>query len=176
MNRRSSLKLLASSGMSYGLMTSFSPLSLGVSEKSAEAAFLESFARVVLGDYYKNPQASLKKGAFIHCFIEQCWNKEDHQLFWGSAAKLQDYCQKKYQLTFEKLSDAEQQKITTLLFDSKKHLFEEDNEWAVLTRQLVLFEFFSGQKGATEALRHLPLPGRYEGNIPLLPTDTLFRH
>lgn len=176
MNRRSSLKLLASSAMGYSLMTSFRPLSLEASEKSTEAALLESLARVVLGDYYKNPQADLKKGAFIHCFIEQCWNTEDQQLFWESATKLQGYCQKNYQQNFEKLSETEQQKITDLLFSPKKHLFEEDNEWVGLTRQLVLFEFFSGQEGATKVLRHLPLPGRYEGNIPLLPTDTLFRN
>jgi len=55
-------------------------------------------------------------------------------------------------------------------------IFEEDLRWAGIARFLSLFEFFSGKQGATEVLRHLPLPGRYEGNISLGPKDTLFRH
>ena len=83
---------------------------------------------------------------------------------------------RKVSQSFEDIDTENQNKIVAALFDQQKNLFEADSEWAGLSRQLVLFEFFSGQKGATEVLRHLPLPGRYEGIVPLTETDTLYRH
>lgn len=176
MDRRTSLKLLASSGMSYGLLTSFRPLEMSTNEDIEYVSLLESYSRIILGSFYSNPLATVEKGTFIRCFIDQCWKEEDQLLYWKSVKMLQQYCTEKYRNPFEDIDTENQNKIVAALFDPQKNLFEADSEWAGLSRQLVLFEFFSGQKGATEVLRHLPLPGRYEGIVPLTETDTLYRH
>lgn len=176
MKRRSALKILSSSGLAYGLLSSFRPLPLLVNENSQWQELLEVFSHLILGSYYNNASADLEKGVFLQCYIEQCWSEEDQNRYWQTASGFQNYCYQKFEKPFERLSYQRQETVLLDLFDAKKTLFEGDIEWAGLTRQLILFEFFSGQKGATEVLRHLPLPGRYEGQIPLLEQDTLYRH
>lgn len=176
MERRIALKLLTSSGLGYGLLTSFRPIYSPSGINNEWHELLESFSQHILGDYYNNPQADLSKGVFIQCYISQCWTKENQDLFWQTATAFQHYCNKVYNKNFENLSGKDQESVLMDTFNPKKNLFEGDTEWAILIRQMVLFDFFSSQKGATEVLRHLPLPGRDEGQIPLQAEDTLFRH
>lgn len=175
MNRRTTLKLLASSSLGYGYTLGLHSSAV-FTAGTHSAAVLEAFSKHVLGAYYENPLSDEAKGMFLHCFIQQCWREEDQKLYWDTTTAFQNYCKRKYQRTFESIPFQEQETLLSDLFDPKKNLFEGSTEWALLTRDLVLFEFFSGQKGATEVLRHLPIPGRYEGQIPLSPEDTAFRH
>ena len=176
MDRRASLKIIASTGLGYSLLTSFRPLGLTAFESRSWSSFMESFSRIILGNYYSNPQGNLKKGAFIVCYIEQCWAKKSQETFWEASSNLQNYCVNSFSNPFENLTDSQQKNIISSLFDANISLFEEDVRWAGIARYLSLFEFFSGEQGATEVLRHLPLPGRYDGDIPLGPLDTLYRH
>ena len=38
-----------------------------------------------------------------------------------------------------------------------------------LMKELTLFGYFTSEQGATQALDYVPIPGRYEGCIPLKP-------
>ena len=111
MDRRSSLKIIASSGLGYSLLTSFRPVGLNSYENSSWTPFMESFSRIILGDYYSNPLGNLKKGAFIVCYIERCWGKKSQETFWEAASNLQNYCKKTYLNKFENLTDSQQENI-----------------------------------------------------------------
>jgi hypothetical protein len=43
---------------------------------------------------------------------------------------------------------------------------EEPNHYFSMMKQLTLLGFFTSEVGATQALRYLPVPGRYDGCIP----------
>lgn len=41
--------------------------------------------------------------------------------------------------------------------------------WFTLVKQLAIFGFFTSQVGANEVLRFVPVPGRYDGDVPYVP-------
>ncbi|RZK12388.1 MAG: gluconate 2-dehydrogenase subunit 3 family protein, partial [Hymenobacter sp.] len=56
--------------------------------------------------------------------------------------------------------DAEQKQY------SKTKKVEEPNHYFRMMKELTLFGFFTSEVGATQALRYLPVPGKYDGCIP----------
>ena len=47
-----------------------------------------------------------------------------------------------------------------------KEFIPTPSHYYTLMKQLTLWGFFSSKTGMTETLRHLPVPGRYDGNHP----------
>jgi hypothetical protein len=43
---------------------------------------------------------------------------------------------------------------------------EKPVHYYTMMKQLSLWGFFSSKTGMTETLRHAPVPGRYDGNVP----------
>ena len=69
-------------------------------------------------------------------------------------------------------SDLEQKKalLTTLDREAKEHEKNKKKEdpahYFTLMKQLTLLGYFTSEIGATQALRYVAVPGKYEGCIP----------
>lgn len=108
-----------------------------------------------------------KTGQFMATMVSDCYEPKDQQAFMTGLQTLQDECKKRYGKTFLKCSpklrhdfltelDTEQKTYTT----SRKS--GEPNHYFRVIKDLVLWGYFSSEIGATQALRYVPVPGRYE--------------
>ena len=43
---------------------------------------------------------------------------------------------------------------------------EMPNHWFTMVKQLTMLGFFTSKQGASEALRYIAVPGKYEGDVP----------
>jgi hypothetical protein len=110
------------------------------------------------------------------CFIQNCLSKEGITTIEEGVAALQHHCQSTSQGAFETLTNAQQKKLMTALFEAPTPLFPNAKNWAEQLRSIALFLFFNTEYGATEVLAFLPLPGRYEGKVDLTKTSRSWTH
>jgi hypothetical protein len=110
-------------------------------------------------------------GSFMTVMVNDCYTKNDQQIFHEGIKKLDDASKKANNASFLK-STPEQRTalLTTLDKEAKEYQKnkkqEEPPHYFTMMKQLTLLGFFTSQPGATQALRHIPVPGKYDGAYP----------
>jgi hypothetical protein len=116
-------------------------------------------------------------GAFMKVMVTDCYTKEQQDVFMKG---IEDLDKKALAATQQKFVDCSTEQRHTLLTTLEKEAktFNEASEakktpthYYTLMKQLTLWGFFTSQTGMTESLRHLPVPGRYDGNVPYTPGE-----
>lgn len=93
---------------------------------------------------------------------------EEQPVFSKGLGSLEASCQKTYNRSFMALNPIERETFITQL-DQAAHLPKSESESAhyfTMIKQLTLFRFFTSEVGATQVLRHMPVPGHYDGAMP----------
>jgi hypothetical protein len=126
--------------------------------------------------------------------VNDCYTPQDQQVFREGMVLLNDACQNKFNTDFMKATKEErhelllsldreakvyQEKVTAFnneQNEKEQEEFERGNlafkksfmssHYYTMMKQLTLLGFFTSEKGATEALRYVPVPGRYDACIP----------
>ena len=60
---------------------------------------------------------------------------------------------------------------SALAWKDQKEFEGSPSHYYTMMKQLTLWGFFSSKTGMTETLRHLPVPGRYDGALPYAKGD-----
>lgn len=108
-----------------------------------------------------------KVGQFMATIVSDCYEPEKQKLFMEGLATLQAACQQKYKKSFMKCSPAQRTEFLEGL-DSTQREFQkmkkanEPNHYFRVIKDLVLWGYFTSEIGATQALRNIEYPGRYE--------------
>lgn len=107
--------------------------------------------------------------AFIVMMIQECYPEKDQDAFHKGLTAFNKWSEKKYNKPFLKLSPAEQQAAVAQL--DKEVLGKAKNKDKTLSfyrtlKELTLLGFFTSESGATETLRYIQVPGKYEGCVP----------
>lgn len=111
------------------------------------------------------------KEALVHRYIDEAvknnFKKEEQDQALQIVGVFDKLAQEKHQKNFVKLSDEDKDGILQVLADAAK---EEEGELKDVFRplkSLVVTGYFTSEIGATQALIHDPIPGPYQGCIPL---------
>lgn len=107
-------------------------------------------------------------GEFMTVFVRDCYTPEEQALFHSGLPQLEARSQDLYQRGFLELS-AEQREgmVRTLDQEAREQVVSgREPHYFTLMKQLTLFGFFTSEKGATEVLRYIAIPGRYDGCAP----------
>ena len=99
---------------------------------------------------------------FIIRMLRDCHSKQDHDSFYAGLAKLEDECNVKFGKPFAQLLP--EQKV-----DFMKAFASVNKPFFLKLKQLTVTGYFNSEIGATQALAYLPIPGRFEGSVPLSP-------
>lgn len=118
-------------------------------------------------------------GAFIPVMVRDCYTEEDQKVFLEGLDKLDKAASDKYSKGFQELSADER---TELLIEidaeraehQKNRKGGEPSHYFQMIKQLTLLGYFTSELGATKALRYVPIPGRYDGDIPYKKGDKAF--
>lgn len=166
-----------------------------------DIAFLDEAAETIMPATSTPGAKAAQVGQFMVVMVNDCYTKEDQETFHAGIRKLDEASDKKFKLSFMEASPEQRKELFNELdkeareYASKKSEFDRA-ESAKLTeaktagqkyekktmaphhftmvKQLTLLGFFTSKTGATETLRHVAVPGKYDGNLPYKKGDRAF--
>jgi hypothetical protein len=139
----------------------------------AKAAKIGEFMKIMVTDCYKEKEQE----AFIEglplldnackktnnkTFME-CTAQQRHELLISLEKEAKVYNTKRDEE--DKLKkEANDKANSTLAFKDQKEFEGAPSHYYTMIKQLTLWGFFTSKTGSTETLRHIPVPGKYDGN------------
>jgi len=108
-------------------------------------------------------------GAFMARFVNACYTPEEQAVFLTTMPQLEQRSDAEFSRSFVDL-DTEQREAVLGAFAEeareRRRRDDPDPHFYTMLKQLTLFGFFTSELGATEVLRYIAIPGRYEGCTP----------
>lgn len=110
-------------------------------------------------------------GGFMAVMVRDCYKPEDQKIFLEGITKLNDASKQRYQKDFMGLDAAQRTELIRAIDAEQKQYaqtktMEQPNHYFRMIKELTLLGYFTSEPGATQALRYLPVPGKYDGNVP----------
>lgn len=143
----------------------------------ADVALLDEVADTILPRTSTPGAKDAGAGAFMARYVADCYTPQNQAIFRDGLADLD----RRGGQRFLALSrDARTALLRTLDAEARAGLATTAKEGGVnsgpltphyftMLKQLAIFSFFTSRPGANEALRYLPVPGRYDGDLAYTP-------
>jgi len=159
-----------------------------------DIAFLDEVADTILPTTKTPGAKAAKVGQFMTVMVNDCYEEKNQKIFHEGMGKLDDASKKKFSNAFMKITPQERHDLLVQVdqetkdYQKKKAEFDKiQNEkeiseksagntefkkedypphYFVMMKQLTLLGYFTSEIGATQALRYVAVPGKYEGCIP----------
>jgi len=137
----------------------------------ADISFLDEVAETIIPKTTTPGAKEAAVGTFMTVMVNDCYTKEDQKIFHEGIQKLDEACKKTHNTSFMKASPEQRTSLLTTLDKEAKDIQqaknkEDANHYFTMMKQLTLLGFFTSKPGATRVLRHIPVPGKYDGNYP----------
>lgn len=158
-----------------GFIFSLTPEQITFLDEVAETIIPVTTRKVLDGDQWQEkviPGAKAAKvGAFMQIMVADCYEEKDQQIFSEGLTKIDEASKAKYSKTFIEITAEER----TVLFNeinkelkvyNDKNKEGDANHYFAMMKQLTLLGYFTSEIGATQALRYVAIPGKYEGCVP----------
>jgi hypothetical protein len=166
-----------------------------------DLALLDEIAETILPQTSTAGAKAAGVGPFMAVMVNDCYTKEDQQIFHKGLSDLDAACEKMHSTGFMKATP-EQRKSLLISIDKevseyrkKKEAFDKEqdekmkqtsekdptfkketmpNHYFQQIKQLAIFGYFTSEKGRKEALRYVPVPGKWEAVIDYKKGDKAF--
>ena len=146
----------------------------------AKAAQVGEFMKVMVTDCYtEKQQAAFNKGitdleaackkAHSKSFTE-CTPEQRKEFLVGLEKEAKEFNTKRDE-TDKPLREAHKAANDKLPWKDQKEFEGAPSHYYTMMKQLTLLGFFTSKTGMTETLRHIPVPGRYDGAFPYAKGD-----
>lgn len=141
-----------------------------------QIAFLDEIADTIIPTTDTPGAKAAKVGIFMNTMVADCYKEADQKIFVEGIAKIDEASKKANGKSF---MDAGAQQRTSLLSDINKQLKaynetkKEDDpaHYFGMMKQLTLLGYFTSEIGATQALRYIAVPGKFQGCVPYAKGD-----
>lgn len=137
-----------------------------------DVALLDEVAETILPRTSTPGAKDAGAGAFIARYVSDCYTPQQQAIFRDGLADLdrrggQPFLalsgEARNSLLRSLDAEARAGRAATAAEGGKKR--GTPPHYFTMLKQLAIFSFFTSQPGATQALRHLPVPGRYDGDV-----------
>ena len=171
MNRREAVQRVAlmmsgvlAAPLMAGVMGQITNTGGSITVSVEQEAFLAEVADIIIPttDTPGAKVAGVEK--FIVRVMRDCYKKEDQEKFYAGLAKLDADSQAKFSKGFVGLDIAQKNEMVKLSTVNDKPFFQR-------MKELTVTGYFTSEIGATKALEYLPIPGKFQGCIPLKPNQ-----
>jgi hypothetical protein len=183
MNRRDLLKIVA---LWAGGTFSIAALGVGCQPKSSKKDGLlfneelemtiEEIANTIIPDTDTPGAKAAGVGPFIVMMINECYAQDVQKAFVKGIEDVQKRSVSDYDKPFTAITTSERKTlIDTIEKEAETHQKRNigqggkgaSSHFFLLIKELTLLGYFSSQIGASQALRYIEVPGRYDGCMPL---------
>lgn len=177
MERRELLKMIA---LATGSVLIGGDLLLGCVRKSnlpgidfsdKDIMLLDEVADTILPTTTKSPGAKAAMvGKFMTGIVNDCYNEKDRNNFHAGIELLNNASKKKYGVDFVKAS-SEQKTAFIIALDKESKVYQKTKKeedpvhYFTMIKQLTIWSYFTSKVGATQALRYVAVPGKFNGNL-----------
>ena len=135
-------------------------------------ALLDEIAETILPRTDTPGAKDAKVGEFINVYVTDCYMLDERAIFHKGLLTLEAECRKTYGRSFMALTPAERTAyINQLDQNARATVLNGGIHYFTMIKQLTLFGFFTSEVGGTQVLRHIPIPGRYDGALAYKPGD-----
>jgi hypothetical protein len=134
-------------------------------------AFLDEVAETIIPTTDTPGAKAAKVGAFMNTMVSDCYEEKDQKIFLAGMDAIDAACKKTHGNGFMKATPEQRNALLSSIDKeaaeyAKKKKPEEPAHYFTLMKQLTLLGYFTSEIGATQALRYVAIPGKYEGCIP----------
>ncbi len=151
-----------SAQLSAGLMGQVLNEGASVEVTESQKTLLAELADVILPTTDTPGAKAAGVEAFIVRLMRDCYVLEDQEKFYAGLAKIDAASGTAHGKAFVALGPEEKVAIVRDAAKTNTAFFKQ-------MRQLTVTGYFISEIGATQALEYLPVPGRFEGDVPMRP-------
>ena len=144
----------------------------GVSFSQEDVDFLNEVGETILTATDTPGAKAANVGAFMQIMVSDCYEAKDQEIFMQGMAELKFKTSKaKIGKAFMEASPEERTALLTALdLEAKEYQKnknpEDPTHYFTMMKQLTLSGLFTSKIGATEVLRFVAVPGKFEGCVP----------
>ena len=137
----------------------------------SQVAFMNEIADTILPATSSPGAKEAKVGNFMAVMVLDCYEQKNQQVFIDGLKKIDELSEKQFNTSFVKADAKQRTELLTALdkeqkdYQAKKTK-EEPSHYFRMMKELSVLGYFSSKEGATQALRYLPVPGKYDGSFP----------
>ena len=177
MNRRDLLKQIAllTGGTVVGAELFLSGCNTGVKTDAGFTnkviALLDEVGETIIPATTTPGAKAAQVGEFMKVWVTDCFTQKEQDAFMAGLASLDEACIKMHNKPFMDCDAKQRHDFLVSLekeakeFNGKKKE-EEPPHYYTMMKQMTLNGFFTSKTGATETLRHIQVPGKYDGALP----------
>lgn len=143
-----------------------------------EISFLDEVGDTIIPTTSSSPGAKEAEiGKFMNSIVTDCYDQDEQKVFKEGIGKLNIASNEKYDQNFTELSPGQRHELLLLVdkeaveYPKTRKPDEPDTHYYKMMKQLTVWGYFSSEVGATKALRHIAVPGRWDPCVPLKPGD-----
>ena len=143
----------------------------GLPLSAEDIAYLNEIAETIIPATDTPGAKAAKVGEFMHTMVTDCYEEKDQKVFLEGMAKVNEACNKAHGHDFMSATPEHRKEVLTAIDKEAKEYQknkkgEDPSHYFTLMKQLTLLGFFTSETGATQTLRYVAVPGKYEGCIP----------
>lgn len=168
---------------------------------ASNIALLDEVAETIIPATATPGAKAAKVGELMKVMVTDCYTEKQQAVFTKGINDLEEACKKAnnksfmdctpqqrhdFLVTLEKeakayntkrdedekpLREANEQKNSTISWKDQKEFESAPAHYYTMMKQLTLLGFFTSKTGMTETLRHIPVPGKYDGAFPYAKGD-----
>jgi len=137
----------------------------------SQVALMNEIADTILPATSSPGAKEANVGNFMSVMVFDCYTERDQQVFMEGLKKMDELSDKQYGNSFAKATPTERTALLTTLDKEQKDFQaskpkDEPSHYFRMMKELSILGYFSSKEGATQALRYLPTPGKYDGSFP----------
>jgi hypothetical protein len=143
----------------------------GVKFSQEDIDFLNEVGETILPATNTPGAKAANVGAFMQTMVSDCYEAKDQEIFMKGMEELNVACKKHHGKTFMDSTPEERTAFLTELDKEAKEYQknkqkEDPTHYFTMIKQLTLSGLFTSKIGATEVLRYVAVPGKFEGCVP----------
>jgi hypothetical protein len=136
-----------------------------------DVAYLDEISETIIPTTNTPGAKAAKVGAFMTVMIKDCYEENDQKIFREGMDELNKESDKKFDKVFMEITPQQRHQLLVAIDkeakDYAKNKKDDDpTHYFRMMKELTLLGYFTSEIGATQALRYVESPGRYEGCMP----------
>ena len=137
---------------------------------------LNEIAETILPETGTPGAKAAKVGQFMAVIVSDCFEDDEQQIFLNGLNTLQENYKKQYGKPYQRCIPKQRTEFLAQLDAEQKAYYKnrkagDPPHYFRQIKDLTLWGYFTSEIGATQALRMVEVPGRYEGCVPYAPGD-----
>jgi hypothetical protein len=155
-----------------GCNTSDKKIGQSVDFTADDIAYLDEVAETIIPATDTPGAKAAKVGAFMTVMVKDCYDEKNQKIFLDGMNALNEASKKKYSGNgFMKITPEQRKELLTELDKEQKEYAKNKKKddgahYFTQMKQLTLLGYFTSEPGATQALRYVAVPGRFDACIP----------